>query len=173
MLDVKTNDQYRALQHEIDFAEAVVRTFEDQILEKMVLDEELEGAVKKAQARLAAEKVQVEKEKAEAAARTKEDEQELAEVQKRRSEIQAQVSPESYGSYTRLMQTRKGMAVAEVREGACRACGVMLRPQYFNEVKINDKIRFCDTCHRILFYPGPTPPEEVPGSTFKVQGYEL
>jgi predicted nucleic acid-binding Zn-ribbon protein len=168
MMDVKTNEQYRALQHEIDFAEGGIRKIEDQILEKMVLDDDLEGAVKKAQARLAEEKAQVEKEKAEAAARTKEDEKELAEIQNRRGELQVQVSPESYNAYTHLMQARKGMAVAEVRAGACRACGVMLRPQYYNEVKINDQIRFCDTCRRILYYPGPTAPEEVPGSKLQV-----
>src|SRR5437762_35954 len=49
MTSVKTNEQYRALQHEIDFAETGIRGHEDKILEKMVLDEELEGAVKKTQ----------------------------------------------------------------------------------------------------------------------------
>src|SRR5580658_8009370 len=44
MLAVKTNEQYRALQHEIDFAETGIKGFEEKILEKMVLDEELEGA---------------------------------------------------------------------------------------------------------------------------------
>src|SRR5262249_45416441 len=32
-LDVKTNEQYRALQHEIDFAQKEIQTTEDKILE--------------------------------------------------------------------------------------------------------------------------------------------
>lgn len=158
-LDVKTNEQYRALQHEIDFAELGIRQFEDQILEKMVLDDDLEAAVKTAQGRLAEEKTVVEKEKEEATARTRVDEEELAALRQRREQIRAQISPEVYRTYAHLMQARKGVAVAEVRDGTCGGCRVLLRPQAFNEVKANDQIRVCENCHRILFYPGPTPPE--------------
>src|SRR5580658_268926 len=74
MLAVKTNDQYRALQHEIDFAETAIKGFEEKIIEKMVLDEALEGAVKKAQAALDAEKSGVDKEKTVVSERTRQDE---------------------------------------------------------------------------------------------------
>ena len=159
ILQVKTNEQYRAFQHEIDFAEAEIRKFEDQILEKMVLDDELEAAVKKAQARLAEERVRVGTEKAEATARTQADEQELAALKERRKEFQAQVTPEIYRNYTHLMAIRKNVAVAEVRDGSCGGCRVLLRPQVFNEVKSNDEVRWCDNCHRILYYPDPASAE--------------
>ncbi len=161
MLAVKTNEQYKALQHEIEFAETNIRGFEDQILEKMVLDEELEAAVKKAQAKLATEKVVVEKEKAEATARTREDEKEVAERKSHRGELQAKVSESSYRLYTYLMQARKGLAITEATNSSCGGCHVLLRPQAYNEVKMNDKIRTCESCSRILYYVVPTPPEEI------------
>lgn len=167
MMDVKTNEQYRALQHEIDFAEEGIRKFEDQILEKMVLDDELEAAVKKAQARLTAEKIAVEKEKVEATARTRDDEKEMARRQSRRDELHAQVTPGVYRQYAYLMQGRKGMAIVEAAGGSCGGCHVMLRPQAYNEVKLNDQIRVCESCSRILYYVRPAPPEEV--STAKVE----
>ncbi len=169
-LEVKTNEQYRALQHEIEFAEAGIRKFEDQILEKMVLDDELEAAVKKAQARLATEKVEVEKEKAEATARTRADQEELARLEERRAAAQAQVTPEVYRTYVHLMQARKNLAVVEARGGTCGGCRVMLRPQAFNEVKGNDGVRFCDNCHRILYYPEPAPPESPADRSRAVAG---
>ena len=161
MSAVKNNDQYKALQHEIDFAEANIKQYEDKILEKMVLDEGLEKAVKTAQSKLETEKKVVEKEKAVAAHRTAEDESALAAHKKHRAEIVAQISEKSYSEYTRL--SRKPPAVAEVREGACSGCRVRLRPQALNEVRFNRDIRYCESCHRIQFYVAPEPPSEVVG----------
>jgi len=153
MLSVKTNDQYRALQHEIDFAESNIKGFEEKILEKMVLDEALEGAVKKAQASLEAEKVEVEKEKTAVNARTRQDEAALADQQRHRQELVAGISELSYSEYTRL--SRRPPAVAEIRNGACSGCRVKLRPQAMNEVRSNSTIRYCESCHRIQFYVAP------------------
>ena len=41
-LEVKTNDQYRALLHEIEFNESGIRKLEDQILAEMIESEALE-----------------------------------------------------------------------------------------------------------------------------------
>ena len=150
MQAVKTNDQYRALQHEIDFAETNIKGFEEKILEKMVLDEELEGAVKKAQAALDTEKVTVEKEKAVVNTRTRKDQAELARKKQHRHEIVAKVSELSYSEYTRL--SRKPPAVAEIRNNACMGCRVRLRPQAINELRSNSTIRYCESCHRIQFF---------------------
>src|ERR1700679_42837 len=46
MMDAKTNDQYRAFQHEIDFCLVETRRHEDRILELMAEAEPLEKAVK-------------------------------------------------------------------------------------------------------------------------------
>jgi predicted nucleic acid-binding Zn-ribbon protein len=150
MLAVKTNDQYRALQSEIDFAETAIKGFEEKIIEKMVHDEALEGAVKKAQAALDAEKSEVEKEKAVISERTRKDEAEVAAKQKRRAEIVSQISELSYSEYTRL--SRKPPAIAEIRNNACMGCRVRLRPQAINELRSNSTIRYCESCHRIQFF---------------------
>lgn len=150
MTAVKTNDQYRALQHEIDFAEKGIREYEDKILEKMVLDEELEGAVKKAQAALDAEKKEVEKEKATIAARTAHDSGLLEAQQVRRKELVGQISELAYSEYTRL--SRRPPAIVLIRNSACMGCRVMLRPQAMNEVKSNSRLYYCESCKRLLYY---------------------
>jgi predicted nucleic acid-binding Zn-ribbon protein len=156
MSSVKNNDQYKALQSEIDFAETGIKGFEDKILEKMVLDEGLDKAVKTAQSKLEAEKKIVEKEKAEAAKRSAEDQATMAGHKAHRLEVVAQISEKSYSEYTRL--SRKPPAIGEVRDGACSGCRVRLRPQAMNEVRFNRDIRYCESCHRIQFYVAPEPP---------------
>ena len=160
IFDVKTNEEYKALQHEIEFAEGEIRKIEDKILEKMIVAEELEARVKKTEKQLAGERAEVEKEKAEATARTRADEEALAELTQRREEYRRQMSPEALRIYD--SRTRKGTAVAEVRDGTCGECNVRLRPQAFQEAKTNDQIRQCENCGRILYYVAPPVPEESP-----------
>ena len=50
LMEVKTNKEYTAMQHEIASAQDSVRGFEDQILELLVLADELDTAVKGADA---------------------------------------------------------------------------------------------------------------------------
>src|SRR6202166_5444863 len=72
-LDVKTNDQYKALLHEIQFAEKEIAATEDKILELMVNADARDKQVKAAQAELKAEAAEIEKEKEEARKPTAED----------------------------------------------------------------------------------------------------
>src|SRR6202035_1755912 len=69
-LEVKTNDQYKALMHEIHFAEQDIRSNEDKILELMVNAEAREKDVRAAEAELKTEMAEIEAEKASARART-------------------------------------------------------------------------------------------------------
>src|SRR5436190_9610691 len=80
MLDAKTNEIYRAFQHEIEFCEKEIRRCEDRILDLMSESEPLEKNVKAAEIALKEEKKQVEAEKAEAKERTAVDQKALAEV---------------------------------------------------------------------------------------------
>jgi len=52
---VKTNQEYHAVQKEIEFAQGEIKTLEDQVLERMVEADELTAAAKRAESELAAE----------------------------------------------------------------------------------------------------------------------
>jgi len=62
-LEVKTNEQYKALLHEIQFAEQDIRGNEDKILELMIDAETQEKEVKTAEVELKEETAEIEKEK--------------------------------------------------------------------------------------------------------------
>src|SRR5271165_7214307 len=74
MLQVKTNEQYRAFQTEIEFCQNEIRKSEDRILELMGESEPLDKNVKAAEAALKVEKAEVEAEKLKARERTAVDE---------------------------------------------------------------------------------------------------
>jgi predicted nucleic acid-binding Zn-ribbon protein len=156
-LEVKTNEQYKALLHEIQFAEQEIGANEDKILELMVNAETREKEVKAAEAELKEETAEIEKEKKIAHDRTAEDVKELADWSAKREAARAAIDPDLLRHYERVSKFR-GSGLAEVREQKCTGCSVFLRPQTYNEVR-SGKMIYCDSCQRILYYD---PSKEVP-----------
>jgi predicted nucleic acid-binding Zn-ribbon protein len=162
-LDVKTNEQYKALLHEIQFAEQEVRINEDRILEVMVNVEVREKDVKAAEAELKAEQADIEKEKEEARRVTAEDQKKLAEWNAKRDGVRRGISEDLLRHYERVMKFR-GSGLAEAREQKCMGCQVMLRPQTYNEVRIGEKVVVCESCQRILYFDSANEVKVVPAT---------
>jgi len=156
-LAVKTNDQYKALLHEIQFAEKEISANEDKILELMVNADARDKEVKAAQAELKEETAEIEKEKEQARQRTAEDEKLLAEWRGKRDQLRAGIREDLLRHYERVSKFR-GSGISEVRDHKCMACQVILRPQTYNEVRSGTETVVCDSCQRILYF---NPKEEL------------
>ena len=163
MLQAKTNEQYRAFQHEIEFCEKEIRKLEDRILELMGESEPLDKNVKAAESALKAERTQVEAETQEARQRTAADEKAAADLGEERAAIAAQITPATYQLYERVRKARRGIGVAEAVQGRCSACQMSLRPQFAQELKRGDKVMSCESCQRILYYNPPAAFEDLTG----------
>ncbi len=155
MLGAKTNEQYRAFQNEISFCEDGIRKAEDRILDLMAEAEPLDANVKKAEAALKEEKAQVDAEKARARERTAEDQKQLGILQAERKGLVAGLKPPTYSAYERVRKKWHGMAVAEAADGRCSACQILLRPQFFQDLRHAEQLMFCESCGRILYYNPP------------------
>jgi len=150
-LDVKTNEQYKALMHEIQFAEQEIRINEDRILEVMVNAEVRDKDVKAAEAELKAETAEIDKEKEDARKITAADQAKLAEWTAKREGLRQGIAADLLRHYERVMKFR-GSGLAEVRDHKCMGCQVMLRPQTYNEVRNGEQVVFCDSCQRVLYF---------------------
>jgi predicted nucleic acid-binding Zn-ribbon protein len=155
MLQAKTNEQYRAFQHEIEFCEKEIRKSEDRILELMSESESLDKNVKAAEAALKEEKQQVEAEKDRARSRTATDQKFLAEVKEERAGLVSSIDPKLMQQYERISKKWKGRAVADATDGRCASCQISMRPQYFQDLKKAEKLLTCESCGRILYYNPP------------------
>jgi hypothetical protein len=160
LYEVKTNEQYKAMLKEIEGEEGKIRGLEDQILEKMIEAEQLEKLIRDAASRLESEKARVAREVWDLQALRQTDVEEREKLQARRAEDGTALSADVLDLYERVRKMRRGVALAEVRDGCCIACNVLLRPQLFNEARGNQAIIACENCGRILYY---VPPPE-PGS---------
>jgi predicted nucleic acid-binding Zn-ribbon protein len=150
-LDVKTNEQYKALLHEIEFAETEIRLNEDRILEVMVNVDARDKEVKAAEAELKAETAEIEKEKEDARRVTAEDQKKLSEWNAKRDSLRHGISEDVLRQYERVAKFR-GTGLAEVRDQKCMGCQVMLRPQTYNEVRNGEKVMVCESCSRVYYF---------------------
>lgn len=163
---VKTNEQYKAMLHEIEYHEQQIRNVEDQILAEMEESETLEARLKEAERNLVAERVEVARNVADARARKAEDDKKLSGERQRRAELQAKIEITQYERYERVFKAKKGLAVAPIVDGSCcGACHVHLRPQALNMVLSGAHIVSCETCDRILYFIPPPPVEPVAAGT--------
>ena len=161
-IEVKTNREYHALQHEIQMADDDIKRLEDRILENMLaLDDtnaaiaEAEAARTEAERAVTAQKQTLEIERTHA-------ERSLAEIARQREAVVARISPQAYAIFDTVSRGRKSPAVAAVVSGLCSVCHVRIRPQIDQDVRRREQIVQCESCTRILYHPALHPPTGTP-----------
>jgi predicted nucleic acid-binding Zn-ribbon protein len=158
LMEVKTNKEYQAMQKEMAHAETEVSAHETRMLERMEEGDGLVAELNAAEAALKAEQSVVAGERAKLDAERAADHQQLETTLAQRGRVVSQLSSDALKTFERIAHGRKGLAMAEARDGLCVVCHVRLRPQVFNEVRRNDQLIQCESCSRILYYvPVPTP----------------
>src|SRR5271165_5966990 len=120
-LNVKTNQEYKALLSEIEQAEAEIRKLEDKILEIMVTADARKEELKQAEAALKADAAENEREKEHARQQTAEDEKALAELNAQRQQLRANISDDTLRHYDRVMKLRRSALSAVHDDQMCTA----------------------------------------------------
>ena len=152
LLELKTNREYTAMLHEIETAQNDIKGREDRILEIMMESDELNAEVKKTEAELKTAEKEVASERALLEKEVVQLQAELDMTASARAALVAQIERSALAIFETTAKGRKGVAVAEARNGLCTICHVRLRPQVFNEVLKNESIIQCDSCRRILYF---------------------
>ena len=155
LMAVKTNKEYQAMQTEIATAEGLVRSYEDRLLDLMEAAENESADLRSAEAAMKSEQSAIAGEHKALEAEKSARQSELERLTTERADLVKQISPDVLAVFDRVAHGRKGVAVAEAKDGLCSVCHVRLRPQVFNEVRRNAAITQCDSCTRILYYVPP------------------
>jgi len=152
LMEVKTNREYQAMQKEIEVAQTEVRKTEDQLLERMIEADELGQNVKRAELAAVAEQTAASEERRRLEEEVSGLQAELDRVAATRTNTMAELPAHVLAVFEQVSKLRRGMAVAEARDGLCTLCNVRLRPQIFNDIRKNDSFIQCESCQRILYF---------------------
>lgn len=74
----------------------------------------------------------------------------LAELNTRREQTRASITPSALRTYDQLRRTKAGRAVAQLRRDSCGACGVNVPSGLINRVRLGEELVLCPSCGRIL-----------------------
>ncbi|HEY6946281.1 MAG TPA: hypothetical protein VI431_14170 [Candidatus Acidoferrum sp.] len=156
---VKTNEAYRALQHEITNAEAEVAKSEDRQLEVMMKAEEAERRVKLAESRLKEAEQSLAAEKKAIEAQAAELKKKLDAATAEREKVIAPVPEDLRDLYARIAKRHGGKAMAQVRDEQCRGCGLRVLPHIVQELRseTSEEVYRCESCGLILYTLEPIP----------------
>jgi hypothetical protein len=150
LAEIKTNKEYKALNSEIAYLKEKISELESQELELMDEESEFKKKMEIAKAELEkAKKIQRERED-ELRKKIESLDGEIDNFRAERNKL-AQTLPQSLvKQYAKLIKYKNNCAVAYARNGACGACGFVIRPQVRIEIQQRNKINYCENCGRIL-----------------------
>jgi uncharacterized protein len=154
LLEVKTNREYTAMLHEIEAAQSDIRAREDRILEIMLESDDLNAQLKKAEAEAKIAEKEIAAERTALDADISALQSNLTKAASARQQLASEIDRGALATFEQVARSRKGVAVAEAKNGLCSICHVRLRPQVFNDVRRNAGIIQCDSCQRILYFVG-------------------
>lgn len=152
LMRVRNQTEYAAALREIDMAKKLIGALETQILELLETIEGLEREIRERTPEIEARRQHFDVLLAECATAVERLTEELNRIRQQREELAQTIRPDLLARYTRLMELRDGIALAEVRDGSCTACHMTIRPQVYADVRKGQEILTCDNCSRILFY---------------------
>jgi predicted nucleic acid-binding Zn-ribbon protein len=163
---VKTNEAYKALQHEVQMAEEEIAKAEDRLLEQMVAGEEYDRRIKAAEKRWKEVEESVRSQRATIDSEKVTAEKDLAVVEGDRKRVTSEIPEDLLDHYERIAKRHGGVALAEVDKEKCSLCGMQIRPHVFQKMRsaTNEEMFHCETCTRILYYiePAAVPPIDDP-----------
>jgi predicted nucleic acid-binding Zn-ribbon protein len=152
LMEIKKNDEYQAMLHEIAFAEKMIDEQEERLL--MIMDELDQqgvetGAFKK---KKDDDKKALIAERAAFEARLEELKKATARLDGEKPKIMAELDPQIKKRYDRILAKLHDFAVTHVADEVCQGCHSRIPPQAAMEVRRNDQIITCQACGRILVH---------------------
>ena len=153
LFDVKTNDEFTAMKHQIANVNGKRSDHETAILEGMEREESLAAGQKKGEANVASAEAALKEGGAALDRETASLEGQAATEAAYRDEGRAPIAANLLARYDRLIAGREGVAVVTVQNNACGACHRALTAHDLQVAKQGETVLYCEGCGRILVYP--------------------
>lgn len=148
----RKNEEYRALQLEIDNTKAAIFSIENQEIELMEQAEAAQREVARASEAAAATKQLMDGQIAQLNAREQSLKAELAQVSGLRAQQAHAIDETTRAKYERLLKSKGSNVVVGVQHGVCGGCHMRLPPQLLVACQAYKELVTCINCGRILYY---------------------
>jgi predicted nucleic acid-binding Zn-ribbon protein len=152
LYQVKSNREYEALQHEINDLKEKTSGLEDKILETLEHSEQLSKQIQKERQALEQEGEHAKQAQAKLEEQLEELKGRIAVKSDERLRLVADLDPALLRRYERIRESKDGLAVTSVENGACGGCFRKIPPHEMQNLKKEDRIITCEGCGRIIIW---------------------
>ena len=165
--EVKSNEEYQALDNQISFVQEKEAEIEDEILSAMLQIDQLNEELAQQQKEFQSEQEKHNAQTAEYEQEAKDLKAAIVKWRGKQQDFSGQIDSGLIDQYqARFRRYRKGL-VSLVVENACGNCHLTIPPQTLQEARRYDQLIRCNSCRLILYIPAPSPddaPTEEPPS---------
>jgi predicted nucleic acid-binding Zn-ribbon protein len=152
LLEIKNNDQFHALQHEITAFEAEIRKIEDSELDLMEQYELAQKRAKVAQAEAADMTKKFEEQRRQLKAKGETIQKEVTTLKQERSKLAGEIDESVLSRYERIARSKGGEALVRISAGLCMGCHLKLTAQEIHNTQRGTELVTCTNCGRILYW---------------------
>lgn len=153
MMEVKTNEEYKAAQKENETHLAQKGQLEEKVLSLLSELDQFKLKLKEADSEHKKRSAELNDSKKRLQEEGKGIQKSYEDLLEKRNAVVTKLEPEIQGLYEKSRAAVKGVAIALVESGLCSGCHVKVRPQLFNEVLGFKAVHRCPNCSRILVVP--------------------
>ena len=148
----RKNEEFAALNHEIEHAEKEISTLEDSELELMEAYDKGLAGVEIAQKELALVQDKAKHKKADLEKRATTVSAELTEAKEKQAAAEKTVPEEALSRYRRILKSKKDVAIVPIRGGACSGCHMKLTSQTVLTARGSEHLISCENCGRLVYW---------------------
>ena len=149
-MELKTNQEFRAMESEIDTAQKEKNRLEEQGIEYMERIEAAEAEIREKEGALKSEQDDVNRDLNAMDQRTSNMEGELTDLESQRQDLAGEIDDNWLKRYTLIFENKKDKALVAVQHGVCAGCHMTLPPQLYHDVCKEDAMVVCNYCGRLL-----------------------
>jgi uncharacterized protein len=148
----RKNEEFSALNHEIEHTEQEISVLEDSELELMEAYDKGLAALSEAQKELLAFQDKAKHKKTELEKRAAALSAELITAEERQAVAEKTVSADVLARYRRILKSKKDVAIVPIRHGACGGCHMKLTSQTVVTARGAEHLVACDNCGRLVYW---------------------
>lgn len=150
---IKTNQEYKAIEHEVASLQKQISEIEDREMELMESTEALKAKLAEAEQVLKREQSFVDGDMKNLDTRLAVIEGEIVQAKAAREKVVPDIDPEWLARYQRILNHTGNLAIVPVEGVSCGGCHMRLPPQQIQDAKRAERMVPCSFCGRLLFVP--------------------
>ena len=151
LYSLKTNKEYQAMLQQMQDSKADTSVIEDKILVLFEQVDKIKAEAEQEKQRLKEEEKVFLEEKKKVEDRLKEIDGRLSQLDAQRKQATPGIEPKILAQYERILSSRDGLAIVDVKNNTCHGCNMFVPPQVINLIKMYERAITCEVCNRILY----------------------